>query len=129
MNIDTCSRRVGIAKITGETSEADRQLFIKQFQEGHLAFLVCSTMAMREGVNLDRANTTLFVEREWVPAWEQQAAARVRRLTQEDATCHQVILSANDTIDTMFDEVVSAKAQVIVKKSRYCHGSRRRTKK
>ena len=115
MNIDTCSRRVGIAKITGETSEADRQLFIKQFQEGHLAFLVCSTMAMREGVNLDRANTTLFVEREWVPAWEQQAAARVRRLTQEDATCHQVILSANDTIDTMFDEVVSAKAHIVKK--------------
>lgn len=68
---------------------------------------------MKEGVNLDRANTTLFVEREWVPAWEQQAAARVRRMTQESATCHQVILSANDTIDSMFDEVVAAKAELV----------------
>ena len=70
-------------------------------------------MAMKEGVNLERANTTLFVEREWVPAWEQQAAARVRRMTQEDATCHQVILSANNTIDSMFDEVVTAKAHLV----------------
>jgi len=70
---------------------------------------------MKEGVNLDHANTTLFVEREWVPAWEQQAAARVRRMTQESATCHQVILSANNTIDTMFDEVVEAKADLVKK--------------
>ena len=68
---------------------------------------------MREGVNLDYANTTLFVEREWVPAWEQQAAARVRRMTQEESTCHKVVLSANDTIDTMFDQVVAEKADLV----------------
>ena len=106
-------RRAGC--IVGSTTPAFRQKYIEEFQEGKIDFLVCSTTAMREGVNLDRANTTLFVEREWVPAWEQQAAARVRRLTQEDATCHQVILSANDTIDTMFDEVVSAKAHIVKK--------------
>jgi SWI/SNF-related matrix-associated actin-dependent regulator 1 of chromatin subfamily A len=99
--------------ITGDTHNDDRQSIIESFQKGEIAFLVCSTMAMKEGVNLDRANTTLFVEREWVPAWEQQAAARVRRMTQEDATCHQVILSANNTIDTMFDEVVTAKAEIV----------------
>ena len=34
-------------------------------------------------------------------------------MTQESATCHQVILSAKDTIDTMFDEVVAAKAGIV----------------
>ena len=102
-----------VEKITGETSAQDRQEFIQLFQEGELKFLICSTTAMKEGVNLDRANTTLFVEREWVPAWEQQAAARVRRMTQESATCHQVILSAKNTIDSMFDEVVAAKAELV----------------
>ena len=68
---------------------------------------------MREGVNLDHANTTLFVEREWVPAWEQQAAARVRRMTQEESTCHKVVLSAKDTIDSMFDQVVAEKADLV----------------
>jgi SWI/SNF-related matrix-associated actin-dependent regulator 1 of chromatin subfamily A len=99
--------------ITGNVSDNDRQDHIDRFQRGELDFLVCSTMAMKEGINLDQANTTLFVEREWVPAWEQQAAARVRRMTQESATCHQVILSANDTIDSMFDEVVAAKADLV----------------
>lgn len=103
--------KVGI--ITGDTNQTQRETFIEMFQEGHLDFLICSTMAMKEGVNLDRANTTLFVEREWVPAWEQQAAARVRRMTQESATCNQVILSAMNTIDSMFDEVIEAKANLV----------------
>jgi len=103
--------KVGI--ITGDTNQTQRETFIEMFQEGHLDFLICSTMAMKEGVNLDRANTTLFVEREWVPAWEQQAAARVRRMTQESATCNQVILSAINTIDSMFDEVIEAKANLV----------------
>lgn len=103
--------QVGI--ITGDTNQTQRETFIEMFQEGHLDFLICSTMAMKEGVNLDRANTTLFVEREWVPAWEQQAAARVRRMTQESATCNQVILSAMNTIDSMFDEVIDAKADLV----------------
>ena len=101
------------ASITGDTPAKLREELIQDFQNGETPFLICSTMAMKEGVNLDRANTTLFVEREWVPAWEQQAAARVRRMTQEDSTCNQVILSANNTIDSMFDEVVAAKADIV----------------
>ena len=99
--------------INGETNESDRQENILHFQQGSIDFLICSTNAMREGVNLDHANTTLFVEREWVPAWEQQAAARVRRMTQEDSTCHKVVLSAKDTIDSMFDQVVAEKAHLV----------------
>ena len=99
--------------ITGDTHNDDRESIIESFQKGEIAFLICSTNAMREGVNLDYANTTLFVEREWVPAWEQQAAARVRRMTQEESTCHKVVLSANDTIDSMFDQVVAEKANLV----------------
>lgn len=99
--------------IVGSTNPHARVKSIKEFQEGKIDFLICSTMAMKEGVNLDRANTTLFVEREWTPAWEQQAAARVRRMTQEESTCHKVILSAKDTIDTMFDQVVAEKTDLV----------------
>ena len=101
------------ALITGDTMEKNRQTYINSFQEGELDFLICSTNAMREGVNLDYANTTLFVEREWVPAWEQQAAARVRRMTQGESTCNKVVLSANETIDSMFDQVVAEKADLV----------------
>ena len=99
--------------ITGSTQDKERQKIISAFQEGHVQFLICSTLAMKEGVNLDTADTTLFVERQWVPAHEKQAAARVRRLTQESSVCHKVVLSAKDTVDMHFDKVVSEKAAVV----------------
>tara|TARA_B100000287_G_scaffold17712_1_gene17782 strand:+ start:464 stop:2419 length:1956 start_codon:yes stop_codon:yes gene_type:complete len=99
--------------ITGSTPDKIRQAYITDFQEGKMPFLICSTLAMKEGVNLDAADTTLFVERQWVPAHEKQAAARVRRLTQESSVCHKVVLSAKDTVDTHFDKVVSEKAAVV----------------
>mgnify|MGYP003112510022 FL=1 len=68
---------------------------------------------MKEGVNLDAADTTLFVERQWVPAHEKQAAARVRRMTQESGVCHKVVLSASNTVDTHFDKIVSEKAALV----------------
>ena len=99
--------------ITGSTPDKIRQAYIADFQAGKFAFLICSTLAMKEGVNLDAADTTLFVERQWVPAHEKQAAARVRRLTQESSVCHKVVLSAKDTVDTHFDKVVSEKAAIV----------------
>lgn len=99
--------------ITGSTPDKRRQELISEFQEGKLPFLICSTLAMKEGINLDAADTTLFVEREWVPAHERQAASRVRRITQESDVCHQVILSAANTVDTHFDRVVREKEAVV----------------
>jgi SWI/SNF-related matrix-associated actin-dependent regulator 1 of chromatin subfamily A len=99
--------------IDGSTSLKKRQEYIDAFQAGDIDFLVCSTIAMKEGVNLERADTTLFIEREWVPAYESQAAARVRRLTQESQTCHQVILSASDSVDEHFDRVISSKSELV----------------
>ena len=110
---DKLHEQGGVRMIDGETHESNREKFIAQFQDGKVRYLICSTMAMKEGINLDHANTTLFVEREWVPAWEQQAAARVRRMTQEESTCHKVVLSANNTIDAMFDQVVAEKADLV----------------
>ena len=34
-------------------------------------------------------------------------------MTQEASTCHKVVLSANDTIDMMFDQVVAEKADLV----------------
>lgn len=108
---NNCSARV--ANITGSTPDSERQRIIEAFQAGKIQFLVCSTLAMKEGVNLDAADTTLFVERQWVPAHEKQAAARVRRMTQESGVCHKVVLSALNTVDTHFDKIVSEKAALV----------------
>ena len=105
--------RYTVDSITGETPSEERQQKVDAFQAGNIDFLVCSTLAAKEGITLTNADTTLFVEREWVPAWEQQAAHRVRRMSQESSVCHQVILSAQNCIDEHFDKVVSAKAEVV----------------
>tara|TARA_R100000656_G_scaffold59073_2_gene45962 strand:- start:2209 stop:3183 length:975 start_codon:yes stop_codon:yes gene_type:complete len=102
-----------VCGITGSTPDKHRQDYIQLFQEGYCKVLVCSTLAMKEGINLDAADTTLFVEREWVPAHEKQAASRVRRITQESNVCHQVILSAVNTVDTHFDKVVNEKTAIV----------------
>ena len=102
-----------VSTITGETPSDVRQHQVDAFQLGNIDFLICSTLAAKEGITLTNADTTLFVEREWVPAHEQQAAHRVRRLSQTSSTCHQVILSATNCIDTHFDEVVKQKADVV----------------
>tara|TARA_Y100000310_G_scaffold329719_1_gene400093 strand:- start:8662 stop:10644 length:1983 start_codon:yes stop_codon:yes gene_type:complete len=107
------SNNYRVSKITGATPSEDRQRLVDEFQAGDLDFLVCSTLAAKEGITLTNADTTLFVEREWVPAWEQQAAHRVRRMSQESSVCHQVILSAQNCIDEHFDKVVSAKAAIV----------------
>ena len=106
-------KHAGSRSIDGSTPDSKRQEYIDEFQAGKVPFLVCSTLAMMEGVNLDKADTTLFVERQWVPAHEKQAAARVRRLTQESSVCHKVVLSATNTVDTHFDKVVSEKAALV----------------
>ena len=40
-----------VALIDGSTPMKQRQEYIEQFQDGELCYLICSTMAMKEGVN------------------------------------------------------------------------------
>ena len=70
-------------------------------------------VAAKEGITLTNADTVVFVEREWVPGWEAQAAARIRRISQQSSHCRQVFLSVAKSIDQHFDAVVSAKAEVL----------------
>ena len=75
--------------------------------------LVATTIAAKEGITLTRADTTLFIEREWVPAWEEQAEDRVYRIGQESNAVQAVYLSAMGTVDEHFDEVVEQKRKVV----------------
>ena len=102
-----------VANITGQTPAKERMDIVDSFQEGHVDVLVCSTMAAKEGLTLTRADTILFIEREWVPSDEEQAEARVHRIGQESDNVHSVYLSCMNTVDEHFDRVVEQKRQVV----------------
>ena len=55
----------------------------------------------------------LFIEREWSPAWEEQAEDRVNRIGQDSDTVWATYLSVAGTIDEKFDRIVEAKRQDI----------------
>jgi len=101
------------AVISGDVAPIDRANIVDAFQNGEIDVLVASTIAAKEGITLTRADTTLFIEREWVPAWEEQAEDRVYRIGQESNAVQAVYLSAMGTVDEHFDEVVEQKRKVV----------------
>ena len=101
------------AKITGKTSSIKRMEIIDAFQEGKIPILICSTVAAKEGITLTAADTVVFVEREWVAAWEEQAEDRVNRIGQDSENVHAVYLTVSGTIDERFDRIVEEKREVV----------------
>ena len=75
--------------------------------------LICNTVAAKEGITLTRADTVLFLEREWTPTDEEQAEDRVYRIGQESQHVHAVYLSCEGTIDEHFDRVIESKRAVV----------------
>jgi len=100
--------------ISGDTPAQKRAKYVEQFQMGMLDGLLCSTGAAREGITLTAADTVVFVEREWVPGWEEQAEDRILRIGAEGKdTVWATYLSVVGTIDEHFDRVIESKRQVV----------------
>ena len=64
-------------------------------------------------MTLTASDTVVFVEREWVPGWEEQAEDRVHRIGQDSDSVHAVYLTAHGTIDDKFYELVEEKRKVL----------------
>ena len=99
--------------INGDVSAEKRQAAVERFQSGGTKFLICSTVAAKEGLTLTEADTVVFVEREWVPGWEEQAEDRVNRIGQDAETVHAIYLSVAGTIDEKFNAVVEEKRATV----------------
>lgn len=104
---------LSIGRITGDVPAEKRQERVDAFQQNKIDVMVCSTVAAKEGLTLTAADTVVFVEREWTPAWEEQAEDRVNRIGQDAETVHAVYLSVAGTIDEKFNTVVEEKRAVI----------------
>ena len=98
--------------IRGGVSSEKRDEYITAFQDGRLDGLLCSTTAANMGITLTAADTVVFIEREWVPAHEEQAEDRVNRIGQDADTVWAIYLSVVGTIDEKFDRIVEGKREV-----------------
>ena len=108
---DHLSRR-GIAHgvIDGATAKTRRHSRVKEFQQGKIDALVCSSAA-KEGITLTRARHVLFAERWWTSAAEDQGADRLHRIGQtRDVSVW--ILCARGTVDERMDAVVAKKRKI-----------------
>lgn len=97
------NRGISHAAIVGDTSTTNRQRYIRNFQQGKYAVLICSEAA-KEGVTLTRASQLLQLERFWVPSDEEQAEARVHRI---GSTNPVIITHAH--MGRTFDDFIVAK--------------------
>jgi len=102
-------------RIVGDVPTKDRQKIIKRWQtDPHFNVMIISK-AGGEGINLFSeeydASRMIFVEREWTPAAEEQAEARLHRIGQEyPVEIYYLILQG--TVDPIIDEVIEEKRKL-----------------
>lgn len=74
--------------------------------------LLATFSSAGESVNFNAATSCVFLDREWNPAKEDQAAGRLQRIGQENETT-VFILHCRQTIDGWMRKLVSNKAEMI----------------
>ncbi len=96
----------------GDTKEPDKRRIVERFQAGELRGIGLTIGAGREAVTLTRANQILFVDLDWTPAHNSQAAKRAHRIGQK-TTCINTVLEADHPLDRRITEVLYEKTRLI----------------
>lgn len=91
-----------VAIINGATPIPKRNEIVSAFQEGKLDILFGTIRACGTGITLTRSNTVLFLGLSWVPADNEQAVGRIRRISQK-VPCRAITLVAEG-----FDKKISS---------------------
>ena len=88
---------------------------IKGKDEGHIPFIIGSTLAMGEGVDRlqEVCNDCIIAERQWNPANEEQAESRLVRIGQKKGFVNATYPIATDTIDEYFTDIVETKRKAM----------------
>lgn len=99
-----------VLKLTGEMNAQERFEAAEKFQSSKRAFLIASTLAAGEGINLQTCGDAILHERQWNPQNEDQAApGRFRRIGASHATVNVTFMTASGTIDELLAGIVERK--------------------
>lgn len=110
--VDGMNDQLQVEKIDGDVSPKRRQEIVDSFQGGNIDVLICS-MAAKEGLTLTKADTVVFIERQWVSSWEEQAEDRINRIGQDADTVHAIYFTVKGTIDERFHRLIEEKRDVV----------------
>lgn len=103
--------KVGV--ISGDTPAEERQKLSDKFLlDNQVIRVMIITVAGAEGINLYSASDIIFCEREYTPAKEEQAEARLHRIGQKNAVTAWYII-VNGTIDERMNDIIKTKRSVI----------------
>ncbi len=98
----------GVATIRGEDSQIERAKTIESFQNKINPRVLIVTSAGGMGIDLYRADTIIFAEREWSASLEEQIESRLHRTGQKSAVTAYYLV-ARGTIDEYISELVQHK--------------------
>lgn len=106
-------KQYGLGVIDGSTPVKERQRLIDTFANqsltsNHQMRVMIITVAGAEGIDLYSASYIIFVEREWTPAREEQAEARLHRIGQKNPVSSYYLV-ATGTVDEKLNEVIEGK--------------------
>jgi len=107
----------GLAKITGVVivsgSTTDRQAAVDMFQNDPLVrVFVGQIQAAGTGITLTAASDLVFVESDWVPSSNEQAAMRIHRISQKNA-CTVRFATIAGSIDEQIQRACARKLEDI----------------
>lgn len=110
--VHALGERAGWRTITGETSDEERTEIVRAFQAGELRGVGGTIQAMGVAITLTHASHMLFVDRDWTPALNDQAAARCMRIGQRRAVLARVLV-ARHPLDQRIEELLGQKQTLI----------------
>jgi SWI/SNF-related matrix-associated actin-dependent regulator 1 of chromatin subfamily A len=85
--------------IVGDTSRANRDKALKDFQSGETKCIIGNIGAMSEGIDLSAADTIVFVESTWSTSALEQASSRVENINKSGIPPVIYILTIRASLD------------------------------
>jgi SNF2 family DNA or RNA helicase len=100
--------------ITGEIDINERMKIVDEFQNREdIHFLVCSTKAASEGLDITAAGTVIFADLMWTPAAHEQAEGRAYGRQSDSHGIDSLYILLENTIEEWIMELLAVKLEVI----------------
>lgn len=102
-----------VVRINGRMSTREKQRSVEQFQSGKSRILLANIEAAGTGFTLDKAHTTIFLDKAWNPSVNAQAEDRMVPVSKDRIHKMDVIsLVAKDTYDEVIDGLLVHKYNI-----------------
>ena len=108
------ARGIGAATLTGKTSPGQRQWVQQKFREGGVQVVAANILAAGTAIDLSAASHGFFIELDWVPGNNVQAANRLISMDKEQPVSFDIV-TVPGSIDSRVQKVLLTRTQQLAK--------------